>query len=52
MNGGPVPGRGSVPGLLEKLLAAVRPEFRSDELVFSPQDPVFGGRPCLVPGCR
>jgi integrase len=51
VNGGPVPGRGSVPGLLEKLLAAVRPEFRSDELVFSAQDPVFGGRPCLVPGC-
>ena len=40
-----------MPGLLEKLLAAVRPEFRAEELVFSPQDPVFGGKPCLVPGC-
>jgi len=37
--------------LLEKLLAAVRPDFRSGELVFSAQDPVFGGKPCLVPGC-
>jgi integrase len=51
VSGRPVPGGGSVPGLLEKLLAAVRPEFRSDELVFSSQDPVSGGKPCLVPGC-
>jgi integrase len=38
-------------GLLEKLLAAVRPEFRADVLVFGLRDPVFGGVPCLVPGC-
>ena len=38
-------------GLLEKLLAAVRPEFRRDVLVIAPDDPVFGGTPCEVPGC-
>jgi integrase len=38
-------------GLLGKLMTVVRPEFRSDVLVFSPQDPVFGGSPCAVPGC-
>ena len=38
-------------GLLEKLMAAVRPEFRSDVLVFDPQDPIFGGPPCRVDGC-
>jgi hypothetical protein len=30
-------------GLLEKLVAAVRPEFRAEDLVFDPRDPVFGG---------
>jgi len=39
-------------GLLEKLMSAVRPEFRADELVFDPRDPVFGGKPCLVSGCE
>jgi integrase len=38
-------------GLLERLLAAVRPEFRADVLVFDPRDPVFGGPPCRVPDC-
>lgn len=38
-------------GLLEKLLAAVRPEFRQDVLAFGPDDPVFGGPPCKVDGC-
>src|ERR1022692_861774 len=38
-------------GLLEKLMAAARPEFRSDELVFDQEDPVFGGKLCLVAGC-
>ncbi len=38
-------------GLLEKLLAAVRPEFRQDVLAFGAADPVFGGPPCKVPGC-
>ena len=48
----PAPGRlPGPPGLLEKLVAAVRPEFRGDDLVFDLQDPVFGGKPCLVPGC-
>ena len=39
-------------GLLGRLMAAVRPEFRASELVFDPRDPVFGGEPCLVPGCE
>ena len=39
------------PGLLGKLMAAVRPEFRADELVFDPADPVFGGGICRVEGC-
>ena len=39
-------------GLLEKLMASVRPEFRADELAFDPRDPVFGGKPCLVPACE
>jgi hypothetical protein len=33
-------------GLLEKLLAVIRPEFRLEVLVFDPRDPVFGGPPC------
>ena len=43
--------RAGSPGLLEKLAAAVRPEFRADVLVFDPADPVFGGDPCVVDGC-
>ena len=39
-------------GLLEKLMAAVRPEFRAEILTFDPRDPVFGGSPCAVPGCE
>jgi integrase len=39
-------------GLLEKLMAAVRPEFRAGELAFDRRDPVFGGKPCLVPACE
>ncbi len=42
---------GRHPGLRASLMAAVRPEFRADELVFDPQDPVFGGKACLVTGC-
>jgi hypothetical protein len=38
-------------GLLGKLLAAVRPEFRQDVLAFGPADPVLGGTPCKVAGC-
>ena len=32
-------------------MAAVRPEFRADVLVFDPADPVFGGDACRVPQC-
>ncbi len=41
----------SAPGLLGKLMAAVRPEFRVD--IFVPQRGalVFGTAPCRVPGC-
>lgn len=47
------PGRPSTAhaGLLEKLVAQVRPEFRSDIYLPDPGDPVLGRRPCLVPGC-
>lgn len=38
-------------GVLSALMAALRPEFRADELVFLPDDPVFGGGPCRVDGC-
>jgi integrase len=38
-------------GLLAKLVAAVRPQFRVEDLVFDPRDPVFGGPACAVPGC-
>ncbi len=38
-------------GLLEKLVASIRPEFRAGVLTFDPGDPVFGGPPCAVPGC-
>jgi len=38
-------------GLLEKLLAAVRPEFRVDVLLPDTGDLVLGARPCTVPGC-
>jgi integrase len=38
-------------GLLEKLLAAVRPEFRVDVLVPDPADPVIGFKQCVVGDC-
>lgn len=38
-------------GLLEKLMAAIRPEFRVDVLVPSPEDPVLGVPYCAVSGC-
>jgi len=37
--------------LLEKLIGAVRPEFRADTLTFETSDPVFGGGACRVDGC-
>ena len=48
---GPTP-RDYPAGLREKLMAAVRPEFRAAVLVIDPRDPVFGGEPCLVAACR
>jgi hypothetical protein len=44
-------GVGHQPGLLGALVAAVRVEFRQDDLVFDPRDPVFGNPPCAVPRC-
>ena len=38
-------------GLLEKLMAAVRPEFRHDIFVPDQDDPVLGWTPCFVAGC-
>ena len=38
-------------GLLERLLAAIRPEFRAGEPVFDPGHPVLGAKPCLVTEC-
>ncbi|ART74434.1 integrase (plasmid) [Mycobacterium dioxanotrophicus] len=39
-------------GLLGRLMAVVRPEFRSDVLEFPADDLVFGGGACRVPGCQ
>ena len=39
-------------GLTQKLMAAVRLEFRPAELDFTADDPVFGGSPCPVPQCQ
>jgi integrase len=44
----PGPGRA---GLLEKLMSAIRPEFRVDVLIADPDDPVLGVRPCEIGGC-
>ena len=38
--------------LLARLMAVVRAEFRSQTLIFEPDDPVFGGGPCRVSGCE
>ena len=46
----PVPG-GVSSGLLGRLMALVRSEFRSDVMEFGPEDPVFGGAVCRVRGC-
>ena len=49
---GPDAGEYRVPGgLLEKLMAVVRPEFRADVLAFDAADPVFGSPACMVGGC-
>jgi integrase len=46
----PLPGRGRS-GLLEKLLAAVRAEFRTEVYTPAPDDPVFASPECAVLGC-
>ena len=38
-------------GLLEKLVGAVRSEFRDDVLTFAVDDPIFGGGACRITGC-
>ncbi len=38
-------------GALERLMGAVRPEFRIDTLAFSTTDPIFGGGACGVESC-
>ncbi|MGH3469007.1 MAG: hypothetical protein ACRDQF_14900, partial [Thermocrispum sp.] len=38
-------------GLLEKLMAAIRPEFRQEDLAFDPRHPVFGGPACAIDEC-
>lgn len=40
------------PSLLRTLMATVRPEFRTDELFFDVDDPVFGGGRCGVTTCE
>jgi len=45
---GQVAGR---PGLLEQLMAIVRPEFRTEIYIPAPDDPVFATARCAVPGC-
>ncbi len=47
------PVRPSAPsaGLLAKLMAAVRPEFRADVLVADTTNPMIGPGPCTVKGC-
>lgn len=55
MSGPETAGGGQHPGhagLLEKLMGAVRPEFRENILVFDPADPVFGGASCAVHACE
>jgi hypothetical protein len=44
----PAPGRS---GLLEQLMALVRPEFRTDIYIPASDDPVFVAEECAVAGC-
>ena len=43
-----VPGRS---GLLEQLMAVVRPEFRTEIYIAAADDPVFAAGECVVAGC-
>ena len=45
------PGAEGPQSLLGRLMAVVRAEFRSQTLIFEPDDPVFGGGSCRVAGC-
>jgi integrase len=45
------PGAEGPQSLLGGLMAVVRAEFRSQTLIFEPDDPVFGGGACRVAGC-
>ena len=47
---GRAPGRGGY-GLLEQLMAVVRPEFRTEIYIPAPDDPVFAAGKCTVAGC-
>jgi hypothetical protein len=47
---GRAPGRGGH-GLLEQLMAVVRPEFRTEIYIPAPDDPVFAAGECMVAGC-
>jgi len=38
-------------GLLERLMAAVRPEFRAEVVFADRRDPILGSPPCRVPTC-
>jgi hypothetical protein len=38
-------------GLLEQLMAIVRPEFRTEVCIPAPDDPVFAAGQCAVAGC-
>jgi integrase len=46
-----LPGSGTHPGLLGKLIAAIRPEFRAEVLVFGGCDPLLGDAVCRVQDC-
>ena len=43
------PGADGQQGLLGRLMVVVRTEFRSQTLIFEPEDPVFGGGPAGWP---
>ena len=52
VTGSPAPGPASVgSGLLARLMAVVRPEFRVDILVPEPGALIFSAEPCRVAGC-
>ena len=38
-------------GMVEQLMAAVRPQFRAEVFTFLATDPIFGGGSCAVPAC-